>query len=157
MSKAWPDLAGHLVPGGHVLLVRVYFEDTDFTGFVYHASYLRFMERGRSDFIRSLGVSHQELDSGVHGERLGFAVRRMTIDFLKPARIDDVVEVHTRPLPGKGVRLELAQSIRRGAEVLVEASLTIVVVNAGGRPRRLPDALRARLVAAGGLPGEEPG
>jgi acyl-CoA thioester hydrolase len=113
MPDPWPDLAGRLVPGGHVLPVRVYFEDTDFTGFVYHGSYIRFMERGRSDFIRCLGVNHRELDAGIHGEPLAFAVRHMAVDFLKPARIDDLLEVHTRPLPGKGVRLLVSQSIRR--------------------------------------------
>ena len=147
--ETWPQLGGRLVPGGHVLPVRIYFEDTDFSGFVYHASYLRFMERGRSDFIRCLGISHQELDAGLHGERLSFAVRKMTIDFLKPARIDDIVEVHTHPLPEKGVRLELRQSIKRGAEVLVEAAVTVVVVTAHGRPRRLPATIRDRLDKAG--------
>jgi len=143
----WPDLAGRLVEGGHVLPVRVYFEDTDFTGFVYHASYLRFMERGRSDFIRCLGVSHNELDQGMHGERIAFAVRHMAVDFLRPARIDDVLEVHTRPQPSKGVRLFVNQSIRRGNEVLVDAKLTIVAVTPNGQARRLPDSLRARLGA----------
>lgn len=154
-GRAWPDLAGRLVPDGHILPVRVYFEDTDFTGFVYHGSYIRFMERGRSDFIRCLGVSHHELDAGLHGEPLAFAVRHMAVDFLKPARIDDILEVHTRPLPGKGVRLLVSQSIRRGNEVLVEAALTIVAVTAAGRPRRLPDALRAQFSVAGS-PADKP-
>jgi acyl-CoA thioester hydrolase len=149
LSDAWPHLAGRLVLGGHVLPVRIYFEDTDFSGVVYHASYLRFMERGRSDFIRLLGISHEELDAGMHGERMAFALRRIAIDFLKPARIDEVVEVHTRPLPGRGVRMELKQSVRRGHETLVEAEVTVVVVNAAGRPRRLPAEIRGRLEAAG--------
>ena len=89
-SDPWPDLAGRLVPGGHVLPVRVYFEDTDFSGVVYHGSYIRFMERGRSDFLRLLGVGHHALDSGEHGESLAFAVRKLVVDFLKPARIDDL-------------------------------------------------------------------
>ena len=146
-ENPWPDLAGRLVPGGHILPVRVYFEDTDFTGFVYHGSYIRFMERGRSDFIRCLGVNHHDLDAGLHGEPLAFAVRHMDIDFLKPARIDDLLEVRTHPIPGTGVRLMLRQSIHRGAETLVEAKLTVVAVTAAGKPRRLPDALREQLGA----------
>ena len=94
----WPDLAGRLVPGGHVLPVRVYFEDTDFSGVVYHGSYIRFMERGRSDFLRLLGVGHDALDRGERSmaSRWPSPCAGITVDFLKPARIDDVLEVETR-------------------------------------------------------------
>ena len=141
----WPDLAGRLVEGGHVLPVRIYFEDTDFSGVVYHAAYLRFMERGRSDMLRLLGVSHAALDDGAYGERLAFAVRRMEVDFLKAARIDDLVEVHTRVGEIAGARLVLDQSVRRKGERLVEAKVTIVMINAAGRARRLPATVRSRL------------
>ncbi len=141
----WPDLAGRLVEGGHVLPVRIYFEDTDFSGVVYHAAYLRFMERGRSDMLRLLGVSHDALDDGAYGERLAFAVRRMEVDFLKAARIDDLVEVHTRVGEIAGARLVLDQSVRRKGERLVEAKVTIVMINAAGRARRLPATVRSRL------------
>ncbi len=140
---AWPDIAGRLTDGGHVLPVRVYFEDTDFSGSVYHASYLRFMERGRSDYLRSLGVGHSALAAGAEGEPLSFAVRRMTIEFLKPAGIDDLVEVETRPLAVEGARMILGQRIVRRGETLVSAEVTVAVVNSAGRARRIPKSIRA--------------
>ena len=148
MSEAekWPDLAGRLTPEGHVLPVRVYFEDTDFSGVVYHGAYFRFMERGRSDYLRRLGVGHVALDSGEHGEPLAFAVRRIAAEFLKSARIDDVLEVETRPGELRGARIILTQTVRRGDDVLVTAEVTVVMINGEGRARRLPDAVRAVLV-----------
>jgi acyl-CoA thioester hydrolase len=145
---AWPDLAGRLVPGGHVLPVRVYFEDTDFSGVVYHASYLRFMERGRSDFLRLLGVSHGRLEEGAEGESLAFAVRRMEIDFLRPARIDEILQVETALADITRARIVLRQAVRRGAESVVAATVTVVLVNAAGKPRRLPPSIVGRLAAS---------
>lgn len=144
-SASWPDLAGAMRDGAHVLPVRVYYEDTDFSGVVYHASYLRFMERGRSDLLRLAGIHHSELDAGSAGEPLAFAVRHMDIDFLKPARIDDVLEVHTRCVEVRGARLILAQEVRRGENVLITAKVTAAVINADGKPRRLPGELAAKL------------
>ena len=97
-SRNWPDLAGRLIEGRrHVLPVRVYFEDTDFSGLVYHATYLRWCERGRSDFLRLMGNDHQALIAGAQGrEPAAFVVRRMHLEYLKPARIDEVLEVTTR-------------------------------------------------------------
>ena len=104
-TTAWPDLAGRIVeaPDGrrHVLPVRVYFEDTDFSGLVYHVSYLRWCERGRSDFLRLLGVHHTMLIAGAGAtgsptEPAAFVVRRMSLEYLGPARIDEVLEVETR-------------------------------------------------------------
>jgi acyl-CoA thioester hydrolase len=146
--EPWPDLAGRLVSDGHVLPIRVYFEDTDFSGIVYHAGYLRFMERGRSDFLRLLGVSHGLLHDGAEGERLAFAVRHMEIDFLRPARIDDILEVETTFGEVTRARVVLHQAIRRGAERLIDAKVTVVLVNAAGKPRRLPPAIVGRLVAS---------
>jgi acyl-CoA thioester hydrolase len=142
VSEPWPQIAGRLVPGGHVLPVRIYFEDTDFSGVVYHGSYIRFMERGRSDFVRLIGVGHSELHKGEHGEPLAFAVRRIHVDFLKPARIDDLVEVETRVLDLGGARIVLRQTVKRGDEALVDAEVTVVLVNHQGRARRIPDSLR---------------
>ena len=142
MAEAWPHIAGRLVPGGHVLPVRIYFEDTDFSGVVYHGSYIRFMERGRSDFVRLIGIGHSELHKGEHGEQLAFAVRRIHVDFLKPARIDDLVEVETRVLDLGGARIVLRQTVKRGEETLVDAEVTVVLVNHQGRARRIPDSLR---------------
>lgn len=149
-ASAWPDIAGRLVAGGHVMPVRIYFEDTDFSGVVYHASYLRFMERGRSDFVRLLGIGHTALYDGEHGEPLAFAVRRIHVDYLKPARIDDLVEVETTVRTIAGARLVLWQVVKRGAETLVEAEVTVVLVNPEGRARRLPPGVRQRLTEAAG-------
>lgn len=125
--------------------MRVYYEDTDFSGVVYHAAYLKFMERGRTELLRLRGVHHHELDSGMHGERLAFAVRHMDIDFLKPARIDDVLEVHTDISEVKGVRMFISQRVMRGDEVLIKARVTAVAISANGKPRRLPKDLVAQM------------
>jgi len=136
----WPHLAGRLEEGRHVLPVRVYYEDTDFSGLVYHASYLRFMERGRSDMIRLMGVHHSLLAAD-DGPRLAFVVRRMEIDFLRPARIDDVLEVVTEPASSTAAAITLAQTVNRAGELLLRASVQIVLVNENGRPQRLASAL----------------
>jgi len=140
----WPHLAGRLVTGGHVLPVRVYYEDTDFSGFVYHASYLRFMERGRSDYLRLLGVEQGALFAEAVAEAGGgfaFVVRSMQIDFLKPARIDDVVEVRTEPKEVAGASITLRQVVARADEVLVEAEVRVACIG-GGKAQRIPAALR---------------
>ena len=140
-----PDgLAGRLIGGAHELVQRVYFEDTDFSGLVYHARYLHFMERGRSDFLRLIGVRHRELMA----QGLAFAVRRMRIEFLRPAAIDDVLRVETRPERVGGARVELRQSIDRDGELLVEASVTVTLVGRHGRPARLPASVRVALSTA---------
>jgi len=131
--------------GGHRLPVRVYYEDTDFSGAVYHASYLRFMERGRTELLRALDVAQSDLHA--EGEGLAFAVRRMTIDWLRPARMDDMLTVETRPGEVRGASMTLAQAVLRGGEVLVTAGVTVAAVR-GGRAVRIPDALRRAL--AGG-------
>jgi len=131
-------LSGELTPTGHRLLARVYFADTDFTGVVYHARYLEFFERGRSDFLRLAGVHHTELQAGKHGEKLAWVVRRMEIDFRASARIDDILTVDTRTESVSGARIFMAQQIRRGDEVLVEAKVEAAIIGEGGRPRRFP-------------------
>ncbi len=135
----WPDLSGRLVGRQHILPVRVYFEDTDFSGLVYHASYLRFMERGRSDMIRLLGVHHSAL--AAEGRRLAFVVRRLEIDFLRPARIDDVLEIVTEPAHSTAAAITLAQTVTRAGGALVRAKVQIVLVDENGRPQRLASAL----------------
>jgi acyl-CoA thioester hydrolase len=146
----WPDLAGKLVEGGHVLPVRIYFEDTDFSGVVYHAAFLRFMERGRSDMVRLMGVNHEALAKGDYGEPLAFAVRRIEVDFFRPARIDDLIEIHTKPVHAGGARLILEQQVKLGEAVLVAAKVTIVMINLEGKARRMPATLRSTL----GIPDE---
>jgi acyl-CoA thioester hydrolase len=123
----------------HHLPVRVYYEDTDFTGLVYHASYLRFFERGRSDFLRVAGVHHSALLDGA--EPMGFAVNRMAIDFLKPARIDDALVVKTAFETMKGPRIFIAQALDRGAETLVKAEVQVCCISLTGRPRKPPPVL----------------
>lgn len=150
--EAWPGVSGRLTAQGHVLPVRVYYEDTDFTGVVYHAAYLKFMERGRSDFLRLCGIHHREMHAGEHGEPLAFAARHMEIDFLKPARIDDLLEVDTRLDEAKGARVVLAQTVSCGGQILVGARVTIAVISKDGRPRRLPALLLARLQGGSGAP-----
>jgi acyl-CoA thioester hydrolase len=144
----WPDLAGRLSGETHLLPVRVYFEDTDFSGMVYHASYLRFMERGRSDFLRLHGIGHDELARGDHGgEALAFAVRRLVVDYLKPGRIDDLLVVQTKVAKLGGASLTLSQEVRRGDQVLVTAEVLVVLLSADGQLRRLPPNLRKALPA----------
>ncbi|MCB1436840.1 MAG: tol-pal system-associated acyl-CoA thioesterase [Rhodobiaceae bacterium] len=155
MSERWPDLAGRLAEGRHVLPVRVYYEDTDFSGIVYHASYLRFCERGRSDFLRLAGAHHTELlggagGAGGGGEALAFAVRHMVIDFLKPARIDDLLEVKTALGEISGASLTLDQQVERDGKALFTAKVRVVLVNGQGRPRRLPGWVRQKLAPGPG-------
>jgi acyl-CoA thioester hydrolase len=126
----------------HRLAIRVYYEDTDFSGVVYHASYLRFMERGRTELIRSLGVEQRELFDG--DVPLAFAVRSMGIDWLRPALMDDELVIETRPTIARGATMELSQRVLRGEEVLVTAAVKVACVG-GGKARRIPEALRRRL------------
>lgn len=131
-------LAGTLFPGGHRLQARVYFADTDFSGVVYHGRYLEFFERGRSDYLRLSGVHHTQLAAGEHGEALTWVVTRMEIDWRSPARIDDVLTIETRTEAISGARIRMAQEIRRGDQVLVQAKVQAAVVGPDGRPRRFP-------------------
>ncbi|MBB4303013.1 acyl-CoA thioester hydrolase [Rhodobium orientis] len=143
-------LAGRIEAGHHLLQIRVYYEDTDFSGIVYHANYLKFMERGRTDFLRLCGVHHAELAAGAGGEALHFVVRHMELDFHAPARIDDVLTVETRFRELRGARMVLDQVVRRGATVLIGAAVTAAVINAAGRPRRLAQEMREKLGFAAG-------
>ena len=123
---------------GHRLLARVYYADTDFSGVVYHARYLEFLERGRSDFLRLAGVHHTELADGLHGEKIVWVVRRMEIDFRAPARIDDILTVDTRTLEISGARIIMGQTIRRGDDLLIEARVEAAIIGGNGKPRRFP-------------------
>jgi acyl-CoA thioester hydrolase len=130
------DSAPHLFP------VRVYYEDTDFSGAVYHASYLRFMERGRTEWLRGLGVAQSAL--AAQDLAFGFAVRHMSVDFRAPARMDDLLTVETRVARIGGASLDLVQRILRGDRLLVAAEVKIACL-AHGRPARLPQDLRAKI------------
>lgn len=139
----WPDLAGRLIvddAGGkrHQLPVRVYFEDTDFSTLVYHASYVRWCERGRSDFLRLLGSDHRRLiDASDGGEPAGFVVRRMTFDFYRPARIDEILLVETSVKEIAGASLTLKQQITRGGQRICEADVLVVLITVSGKPIRI--------------------
>jgi acyl-CoA thioester hydrolase len=141
-------LDGEIRNGSHVMPVRVYYEDTDFSGIVYHANYLRFMERGRTNYLRLLGADHRALFDEAQREAPGFAfvVRAMRIEFLKPARMDDVLDVVTAPEEVKGASIALHQRIQRGEELLIEAHVRVAFVSAG-RARPIPKALRTAMRA----------
>jgi acyl-CoA thioester hydrolase len=141
-------LDGEIRGGRHVLSVRVYCEDTDFSGLVYHASYLRFMERGRTNYLRLLGADQRALFEETEREAPGFAfvVRAMQIEFLKPARMDDVLTVVTTPHEVRGASITLHQQVVRDTDVLVDAQVKVAFVS-GGRARPIPKALRAAMQA----------
>jgi acyl-CoA thioester hydrolase len=137
-------LSGELSGATHVLPVRVYYEDTDFSGVVYHASYLRFLERGRTELLRATGVDQSMLHAD--GSGLIFAVRKMTIEYLKPARMDDVLAIETRTTEVRGASLIVAQRVLRDAQAIVTAEVQVAAL-AGGRPVRIPEQLRSVLSA----------
>ena len=141
------SLSGELTETGHRLVQRVYYEDTDFSGVVYHARYLHFMERGRTDYLRLLGVEQGSLILEEDREGLVFVVHRMEIDFKAPARMDDILTILTSTEKAGGAKMILNQEIRRGDQLLIAARVIIAVINAAGRPRRLPEALAARFLA----------
>jgi acyl-CoA thioester hydrolase len=131
-----------------VLPVRGYYEDTDFTGIVYHASFLRFMERGRTEYLRLIGAAHRDLLEQTASEAPGFAfvVRSMRIDYRKPAHMDDVLEIVTEPEAVKGASVTVMQRVTRAGEVLVEAHVRVAFVT-GGRARPIPKPLRLAMQA----------
>jgi acyl-CoA thioester hydrolase len=141
----WPDLAGRIEGESHILPVRVYFEDTDCGGVVYHANFLKFCERGRSDFIRLLGIDATSLADPEQGEPAIFIVRRVDIDYLKPGRMDDVLEIVTTCAEIGNASLILDQQVRRGNQLLAKAKVTVVLVSSSGKPQRLGKLIRAAL------------
>jgi acyl-CoA thioester hydrolase len=148
-------LDGKICDGRHVMAVRVYYEDTDFSGIVYHANYLRFMERGRTNYLRVLGAEQGDMLAQARHEAPGFAfvVRSMQIEFLKPARMDDLLEVSTFAQEVKGASMLLRQRVSRADDTLVEALVRVACV-CGGRacpiPKALRIAMRADMERAGG-------
>jgi acyl-CoA thioester hydrolase len=141
-------LDGEIRDGRHVLIVRVYYEDTDFTGVVYHANFMRYMERGRTNYLRLIGAENRALFEAADREAPGFAfvVRSMTIDFLKPAHMDDVLEVVTAPVEVKGASIVVHQRVLRAGELLAEARVRVAFVS-GGRARPIPKPLRVAVEA----------
>ena len=131
-----PDGAAHIFP------IRVYYEDTDAQGIVYYANYLKFAERARTEYLRELGTDHTRL---MAEEGLGFTVRNCNIDYLKPARLDDSLQVHTRFRDPRGATLSADQEVRRDEEALACMVLRLACVDRRGHPRRLPLDFRAAI------------
>ena len=142
MSGPEPS-AGWIDGREHVLPVRIYYEDTDFTGVVYHANYLRYFERGRSDFFRLVGVSHSALLE--RPDPAAFTITRMTVDFRRAARIDDALLVRTTYDQARGPRLFISQRITRGEELVATARVEAACIDLAGRPRKPPAGLVERL------------
>jgi acyl-CoA thioester hydrolase len=143
--------SGRISGGVHVLPLRIYYEDTDAAGVVYYANWLRFLERGRTELLRLLGQEH----SALRDERcVNWVVRRCAIDYLKPARLDEAIEVVTSCGELRGASLDMIQLARRGEEILVRAELVVACMGATGRPVRLPPHVRTALaqVSAGDSP-----
>jgi acyl-CoA thioester hydrolase len=147
-STMTAHLDGAIRDGRHYMQVRVYYEDTDFSGIVYHANYLRFMERGRTNHLRLMGAEQHALFAEAERETPGFAfvVRSMHINYLKPARMDDVLEVVTWPIAVKGASIAMAQEVRRGDDLLVTAQVRVAFISEG-RAQPIPKALRILLKA----------
>ena len=143
MTAADQPSAGAFEGREHRLPVRVYYEDTDFTGVVYHANYLRYFERGRSDFLRLAGADHRAL-LGIETP-IAFVVTRMEIDFQRPARIDDALTVVTTYDAVRGARISIRQRVVRDADPIAAAVVEVASIDLQGRPRRPPPALMARL------------
>ena len=142
MSAASAPTSGRIEGGIHVLPLRVYYEDTDAAGIVYYANWLRFLERGRTELLRVLGQEH----SALRAERgISWVVRRCAIDYLKPARLDEMIEVRTSCGELRGASLDMLQQATRGTEILVRAELMVACMGEGGRPVRLPPQVREAL------------
>ncbi len=135
--------SGLIEDGVHRLACRVYFEDTDTAGIMYHAKYLHFMERGRTEFLRVAGVDH---GAAVRDGVGAYAVTEMEIKWRRPARLDDVLQIETRLLSVRAAACRIAQTINRDGELLAKATLTAAFLDPAGRPRRQPSAWLARFV-----------
>jgi acyl-CoA thioester hydrolase len=127
----------------HILPVRVYYEDTDVSGIVYHANYLRYMERGRSEFLRLAGIHHMVMLA--NEEPIAWTIRRMEIDYIKAARLDEDLQIHTRYRAMSGARLTGEQWVRRGDGDLVHATVEAAIITMTGKPRRIPEDVRVKL------------
>ena len=145
MREAHATLApssGRLADGRHELPVRIYYEDTDAGGVVYHARYLAFAERARTEMLRAVGAPSTELAAS---SGLGFAVRRLSAEFRQPARLDDALTVRTGLKGFEGASIALEQAIWRNATLLVEILLELVCINGRFRPVRIPAALKSAI------------
>jgi len=138
-----PDAAGEFRGKTHILPVRIYYEDTDLSGVVYHANYLRFMERGRSEYFRCAGITR--LARLEDPEPTAWTLRKALLEYHRPARLDDLVEVHTRCTGLTGARMTASQSIHRNGTLLVQGEVEACIITLSGKPRRIPEDIRAKL------------
>ena len=127
----------------HVLPLRIYYEDTDLSGVVYHANYLRFMERGRSEYFRCAGIARLAMLED--DEPTAWTLRKVSLDYFRPARVDDLIEVHTRCAGLSGARMIADQRIFAGGELLTQGLVEACIITLTGRPRRIPAEIRNRL------------
>jgi acyl-CoA thioester hydrolase len=128
----------------HILPIRVYYEDTDLSGLVYHANYLRYMERGRSEFFRAAGIARlAQLDDP---EPTAWTLRKVSLEYFRPARIDDLIEVHTRCIALSGARMTADQSVRKDGELLTQGQVEACIITLSGKPRRIPQPVRDKLM-----------
>lgn len=131
-----PDLGhGRIERGAHVFPLRIYWEDTDAAGIVYYANYLKFIERGRTEMLRHAGVDQQKI---LEAEGLAFAVRAVNVEYLRPAKLEDEIEIVTSVAELGGASLVLDQGVRRGGEDLATAQVRIACIDRAGKPKRLP-------------------
>lgn len=140
--EALENPGGRIHHGEHIFALRVYYEDTDAGGIVYYANYLRYAERARTEMIRDLGIRNPELHAR-HGA--GFAVRRCNADYRRPARLDDLLAVHTRLTAVGGASVDAVQVVRRDDEELVRLDVRLAYMTADGKAARLPREVRGAL------------
>jgi acyl-CoA thioester hydrolase len=127
----------------HILPIRIYYEDTDVSGVVYHANYLRYMERGRSEFFRKLGIT--KLAQLEQPDPSAWTLTKINLEYHRPARLDDLIEVRTRCIALSGARLTVEQKSYRDETLLVSGRVEACIMALTGRPRRIPSDIYARL------------
>ncbi len=150
-AATWPQRANSLMVQtylAHSFDIRVYYEDTDAGGIVYHGSHVRFLERGRTEFLRSIGLDQSVLMSADRGKPLLFVVRRMELDYIKPARLDDLLTVTTELKELGGARLVLEQRLMRDIDMILTGRVTVAAISSDGRPMRIPSDIRKRFLGA---------
>ena len=139
-----PEGAGRFEGFVHILPIRIYYEDTDLSGVVYHANYLRFMERGRSEFFRCAGIARLVMGEG--NESTAWTLRRASLEYFRPARLDDLIEVRTQATALSGARMSADQKIYRDADLLAHGQVEACIITLSGKPRRIPDDVHAKLL-----------
>jgi acyl-CoA thioester hydrolase len=135
--------AGRFEGKVHILPIRIYYEDTDLSGIVYHANYLRYMERGRSEFFRCAGITRLALLE--QRDPTAWTLRRASIEYIRPARLDDLIAVHTRATSLTGARMTADQKIYHGSTLLTHGVVEACIISLAGKPRRLPQDIREKL------------